>query len=242
MALSLEYDEARVIADYFSQHPRNGTMIDVGAHFGTSFRDYLKQGWRVVAFEPDSTKHDKLRGYQPNPLFTFLCDAVADQPRGAMQFYTSPESTGIASLVAFRASHTPSQMVAVTTLAARLRELQIHSIDYLKIDTEGYDLQVLRGHDWSIQPELIMCEFDEIKTRPQGFGFRAIGDLLVSHAYVAYCSQWAPLVRYGSGHAWHSIRRYPCDLHHPDAWGNFIAIRRDNAHENTLEALIAPHL
>jgi FkbM family methyltransferase len=242
MALTLQYDEARVIADYFAQHPRTGTMIDVGAHFGTSFRQYLNQGWRVVAFEPDSTKHEKLRPYQSNPLFTFFPEALADQPREDVQFYTSPESTGIASLVAFRSSHTPAEKVAVTTLSLRLHALQISSIDYLKIDTEGYDLQVLRGHDWSIQPELIMCEFDEIKTRPQGFGYRKIGDLLLSHDYAVYCSQWAPLVRYGSGHAWHSIRRYPCDLHHADAWGNFIAIHRENAHEKTLKDLIAPHL
>lgn len=215
-------------------------MIDVGAQFGTSFRPYLNQGWRIVAFEPDSTKLPKLEQYLSNPKLSFFRKAVGDKPVESVQFYTSPESTGISSLVPFRDSHAPSETVEVTTLAIELPKLGVTSIDYLKIDTEGYDLSVLRGHDWSVRPEVIMAEFDELKTRPIGHDYRAIGDLLLANGYDAYVSQWAPLVRYGSGHAWHSLAQYPCDLHHPDAWGNFIAVRSD-AHVQTMEELIAPH-
>ncbi|MBC7784852.1 MAG: FkbM family methyltransferase, partial [Burkholderiales bacterium] len=249
MALSLQYDEAKVVFDYFARHPREprraignaGVMVDVGAHFGTSLRPYLAQGWRVIAFEPDSTKLPKLQPYFASPNLTFFRAAVGDQATEAVQFYTSPESTGIASLVPFRESHTPSETVAITTLSIELPKLGIATIDYLKIDTEGYDLQVLRGHDWSVRPEVIMCEFDEIKTRPQGFTYRALGDLLLAHDYQVYCSQWAPLLRYGSGHAWHSVLRYPCELHHADAWGNFIAVH-SYSHVATMESLIAPHM
>ncbi len=216
-------------------------MIDVGAHFGTSFRSYLQQGWRIVAFEPDSTKLPKLQPYLNHPNLTFYQAAVGDQAGGKVQFYTSAESTGIASLVPFRESHTPSEMVDRTTLAVELSKLKIDKIDYLKIDTEGYDLHVLKGHDWRVLPEVIMTEFDEIKTRPQNFSFKEIGDLLVSQGYEVWCSEWAPLVKYGSGHAWSSIKKYPCELNHADGWGNFIAIRSD-AHVETMESLIAPHL
>lgn len=241
MALSLQYDEAKIIADYFARHSRQGVMIDVGAHFGTSFKAYLRQGWRVFAYEPDSTKHEKLQPFLSDPRFMFSRAAVADEVKDGVQFFTSPESTGIASLVAFRESHSPSETVSTTTLSVEVQQHGIQELDYLKIDTEGYDLHVLKGHDWSVRPEVIMTEFDEIKTRQQGFGHRAIGDLLLAHGYVVYCSQWAPLVKYGSGHSWHSISEYPCDLHHPDAWGNFIAIREDASVE-TMANLVKPHL
>ncbi|MGC4032098.1 MAG: FkbM family methyltransferase [Tepidisphaeraceae bacterium] len=240
MALSLQYDEARLIQDYFAKHPRTGTMIDVGAQFGTSFRPYLNLGWRCVAFEPDSTKFDKLRTYTANPLLTFRPCAVGDKHADDVQFFTSAESTGIASLVPFRQSHTPAEKVAVTTLASELKDAGIRAVDYLKIDTEGYDLQVLRGHDWTVRPEVIMCEMDEVKTRHLGHDFRALGDLLVAHGYVVWLSQWAPLLRYGSGHTWHSITPYPCPLHHPDAWGNFVAVRQD-AFVESMTNLITPH-
>lgn len=240
MALSLQYDEASLIRDYFAARPRQGTMIDVGAQFGTSFRSYLDLGWRVVAYEPDATKRDKLERYAGRPGYTFRPVAVGDQPADAVQFFTSPESTGIASLVPFRTSHTPAEKVEVTTLAAELTALNIRAIDYLKVDTEGYDLPVVRGHDWAVRPEVVMCEMDEVKTRCLGHDFRSLGDLLVSHGYAVWLSQWAPLVRYGSGHTWHSVSPYPCDLHHADAWGNFIAVRQDAGVE-TMHDLIAPH-
>jgi len=241
MALSLQYDEAKLIRDYFARHPRIGTLIDVGAHFGTSFRQYLNEGWRVLAFEPDSTKFEKLRPYQGQPKFELVTAAVGDSAETSVQFYTSPESTGIASLVPFRESHVPAEQVKQTTLATELKTRGIDKIDFLKIDTEGYDLLVLRGHDWSIRPEVILTEFDEVKTRHLGTSYRDIGDLLRQNSYVVFCSQWAPLVRYGSGHAWHSIAKYPCELHHADAWGNFVAVRADT-NVQTMRDLVAPHL
>lgn len=241
MALSLQYDEARLIQDYFVRHPRTeGTMIDVGAQFGTSFRPYLNLGWQCVAFEPDSTKFEKLEKYKSNPLLTFFPHAVGDSAAEGVQFFTSPESTGIATLAPFRESHVPSEKVRVVRLGDVLSELSIDTIDYLKIDTEGYDLAVLRGHDWAKKPEVIMCEMDEVKTRPIGHNFQTLGDLLVGHGYAVWLSQWAPLVQYGSGHTWHSIAPYPCQLHHPDAWGNFVAVRKD-AFVESMSELIRPH-
>lgn len=240
MALSLQYDEASLIHDYFARHPRPGTMIDVGAQFGTSFRPYLSLGWRVLAFEPDATKFAKLSQYTDRPGFTLRTVAVGESAAEGVQFFTSPESTGIASLVPFRDSHAPAEKVAVTTLASELKAAGIREIDYLKVDTEGYDLRVVRGHDWGIRPEVVMCEMDEVKTRHLGHDYRALGDLLVANGYVVWLSQWAPLVRYGSGHTWHAITPYPCPLHHPDAWGNFVAVRSD-ANVETMKSLIAPH-
>lgn len=227
--------------DYFARRPRVGVMIDVGAQFGTSFKPYLKLGWRVVAFEPDSTKLDKLRVWLAHPQMTFYRAAVGEVAREGVQFYTSNESNGISSLVPFRASHSPSEKVDVMTLATVLHKLGIDKIDYLKIDTEGYDLAVLKGHNWSILPEVVMCEFDEIKTRPLGHTYQTIADLLVLRGYEVWCSQWAPLVKYGSGHAWHSFAKYPNALHHPDAWGNFVAVRGGEG-AKVMEELIAPHL
>ena len=241
MALSLQYDEAGLILDYFAARPRVGVMVDVGAQFGTSFRPYLDRGWRVLAFEPEAAKRAKLERYSDRPGFTFRPVAVGETPAEDVQFFISPESSGISSLVPFRFTHEPAEKVRVTTLSAELAALSIRAVDYLKIDTEGYDLSVLRGHDWTVPPEVVMCEMDEVKTRHLGHDYRALGDLLVDHGYVVWLSQWAPLVRYGSGHTWHSITPYPCELHHADAWGNFVAVRPDAGVE-TMRELIAQHV
>jgi len=244
MPLSLKYDEASIIRDYFADRlspGSNGMMVDVGAHFGTSFRAYLTAGWRVLAFEPDSTKFAKLAPYEQHARFELMKAAVSDAPREAMPFYTSSESTGIASLLAFRKSHTLADSVQVVSLRDVLAERQIRKIDFLKIDTEGYDLQVLRGHDWSIRPEVILTEFDEVKTRHLGHHYDALVDLLVGKDYTVYLSEWFPLERYGANHQWRCISQYPASLHHVDAWGNFIAIRND-AQVKRIADIIAPAL
>lgn len=241
MALSLEYDEAKLIAEYFAAHWRVGFMVDVGAQFGTSFRDYLRRDWRVLAFEPDALKFPQLARYESSPFLTLVKKAVGDRPSDGMPFFTSPESTGISSIVPFRDSHVPAGAVPVVTLTDELAIMGGRHVDYLKIDTEGYDLAVLCGFPWDRgRPEVILAEFDEIKTRRLGHTFRAIGDLIIRHGYDVYCSQWHPIVRYGGGYGWHSIVRYPCDLFHADAWGNFIAVRSDASTE-TMARLVGAH-
>lgn len=251
MALSLQYDEASVIREYFAPRLAGyaGMMVDVGAHFGTSFRNYLSAGWRVIAFEPDSTKFAKLAPYEGKPGFELLKVAVSDASIDAMPFYTSTESTGIASLLAFRESHSLADQVRVVTLKDILQQRQIKQIDFLKIDTEGYDLQVLRGHDWSIRPEVILTEFDEVKTRHLGHHMNAIADLIAARDYEIYVSEWFPLERYGANHQWRCISSYSSQfhpqLHHEDAWGNLIAIRKDEqnvAARDRMRDIIAPHL
>lgn len=240
MALSPQYDESKLIEAYFTVRPRTGVMVDVGAHFGSSFKPFLRQGWRVVAIEPDSTKSAKLATIV-DPNFTLLKKAASDAPAEAAQFFTSPESTGIASLLPFRDSHEPSEKVPVTTLAAELGTLGIRSIDYLKVDTEGYDLSVLRGHDWAVRPEIILCEFDELKTRSLGHDYRVLGDLLLTEGYAVWMSQWNPIVRYGGTHTWRAITPYPTPIQHPDGWGNFIAATPGTA-AGVMAEIIGPHL
>jgi FkbM family methyltransferase len=244
MALSFEYDEAKLIFKYFAARPRDaGVVVDVGAQFGTSFRPYLNIGWRALAFEPDSTKWPTLQKYISNPLLTISNKAVSDIVKNDVQFFTSSESNGISSLLAFRDSHVPSEKVTQTTLRIELAAANITQIDYLKIDTEGYDYLVLQGHDWRILPEVIMCEFDEVKTRHIGKTHHDLGQLLLSRGYTVWCSAWQPLVKYGSGHTWHSMTPYQDTshtLHHPDVWGNFIAVRP--AGVKTMCTLIEPHV
>lgn len=245
MALSLQYDEAAVIRAYFADRLKgsinDAVMIDVGADFGTSLRAYRHAGWRVVAFEPDSRKFAKLSQFEGKPGFELLKLAVGDQPAASIPFFTSPESTGISSLLAFRDSHTVQANVPVVTLRQVLSDRGIRKIDFLKIDTEGYDLAVLRGHDWTIRPEVILTEFDEVKTRHLGHHFDALADLLILQSYTVFLSEWFPLERYGANHRWRSVAAYPCGLAHNDAWGNFIAVRND-ANVARMSDLLGPHV
>ncbi|HQY88900.1 MAG TPA: FkbM family methyltransferase [Tepidisphaeraceae bacterium] len=226
-----QFDESALILELIGQQPA-GVMVDVGAHFGSTLKPYLQRGWRVIAAEPDSSKWEKLTalgaGQKFSQNFSLHRDAIGEHDQSSAEFYTSRESTGIASLIPFRESHERSASVRVKSLRSILREESVSQVDFLKVDTEGMDYAVLKGFPFEkMQPKIILTEFDELKTTGRGHDFRSLGDLLVSLNYTVFLSEWFPIVRYGGNHQWRSIRRYPCSLSDPKAWGNFIAVRED---------------
>lgn len=207
--------------------PIPGQMVDVGAHVGNSMRAFAHAGWRVLAFEPDPDNRQALAQATARlPTVTVDPRAVGDQAAEARAFYTSAESSGASSLLAFTTSHTPSDTVQVTTLRAALQEHDIHEVDFLKIDAEGFDLMALRGFPWErMRPAAVLCEFEDRKTQHLGYTVHDLAAFLLDQGYTLLVSEWHPTLRYGIEHDWRALKRYPCSLDDPDAWGNLIALR-----------------
>ncbi len=203
------------------------TMLDVGAHRGSSAEPFVKKGWRVVAFEPDGNNRSALTKKFSN------CEQVQIDPRAVGKhasskaaFYTSKESDGISGLIPFHSTHETTTTVEVTSLHDVVESYGLSRIDFLKIDVEGYDFPVIQGIPWEkIRPEIIVCEFEDSKTQHLGHSWRDIAEFLVGKGYAVYVSEWYPVIRYGIQHQWRSLRLYPCDLADPQAWGNLVAFR-----------------
>ena len=232
-------DESAVLEKFFRADTKRGVMLDVGAHFGGTSKPFIDMGWKVVAFEPDKKKHRVLRELaQSHRNFKLQTCAVGSEPQEDVQFFTSEESTGIASLVPFRESHTGASLVAVRTLRDVLEGMSIDRVDYLKIDAEGYDLRVIQGFPFErMTPRVILCEFEDAKTNQIGYSTDDLGKALIDLGYSVYMSEWYPIVRYGITHRWRSLRKYPCALTDPAGWGNFIAVRPGEDERNLRKIL-----
>jgi FkbM family methyltransferase len=220
-------DESALIAMLLAGQTNTGVMIDVGAMHGSALSPFCRLGWRVFAFEPDPTNRKELEiRFGHNPNLTIDGRAVADRIAENMPFYSSAESPGISSLQPFHKSHEETCTVSTTTIADFVREKDLHHIDYLKIDAESYDLFILKGVPWdSIKPNVIMCEFEDSKTRPLGYTMHDMAHYLTERGYKVLVSEWHPVIRYGIRHDWHRLVPYPCELDNPDATGNLIAFR-----------------
>jgi FkbM family methyltransferase len=217
-----------------------GLMIDVGAHHGSSLAPFAKSGWRVFAFEPDLENRDVLtRKFEAHPLVHVDPRAVSNQPALNVTFYISDQSSGISSLKPFHKSHHESLKVDVITLAGFFVEQQLHEekIDFLKIDTEGFDYFVLQGFPWDqVSPGLILCEFENAKTEPLGYSTTDLVEYLRAKSYNLIISEWYPILTYGSPHCWRRFALYPCELLDPEAWGNIIAVRDPEIFSNIAKA------
>jgi FkbM family methyltransferase len=218
----------------------SGVMLDVGAHRGESSEIFADFGWRVYCFEPnpDNWHHVEARVTGRYRSARLIKAAVGEFSEKDRIFYTSAESSGISSLHSFHESHSEAFSVDVVSLRDYCAENELFRVDFLKIDTEGFDLFVLRGVDWSaISPKVIVCEFEDSKTVSLGYTYHDMARFLVGLGYRVIVSEWEPVVRYGAKHTWSRYSDYPSELLHADGWGNLIAVKERSIEERVLREI-----
>jgi FkbM family methyltransferase len=177
----------------------------------------------VHAFEPDPANRTRLQAsFRDFPNVTIVPKGVSDTS-GTVPLFSSDESTGISSLARFTDRHSFVATVETITLGEYMASAGVHSVDFMKIDVEGFELPVLRGYDWAIKPSMIVLEFEDFKTVPLGYAWTDLADELVARGYEVLVSEWFPIEHYGRGHQWRRFARYPTELQDPAAWGNLIA-------------------
>lgn len=220
-------DEIDLVHRLLQDGPRGRVMVDVGGHHGRALEPFALDHWVVHAFEPDAVNRRELERRWGGWPDVWIDDrALSDREAASAAFYRSPVSDGISSLHPFHASHATGHAVSVTTLAACAVEKGLGRIDFLKVDAEGHDLNVLKGVPWDrIQPGVVVCEFDEGKGRALFQGYEALSEFLVGHGYLIVVSEWEPIVEYGLSHRWRRYVQYPAALADRAAWGNLIAVR-----------------
>jgi FkbM family methyltransferase len=152
-------NESRLVWDFFKQSP-HGIFVEVGANHPVNENQtwFLEQqGWSGVLVEP-------------NPdLFKLLCE---QRPRSrAIQAAIGAEAGEVDLLLGVDDLHstlTPllgdplsgkTVRVKLRTLNSILEETQTTRIDFLSIDVEGMELQVLQGLDFKkYKPALVLLE------------------------------------------------------------------------------------
>ena len=198
-------------------------MLDVGAHYGSSLAPFAEDGWEVYAFEPDPANRVYLESaFAANSNVTIVPAAVSDAA-GEMSLFTSTLSTGISSLAPFTTTHEATTRVPVITLRDFMTDTGITAVDFMKIDVEGFERNVLEGFDWTILPRVIMLEFEDSKTIPLGYSWTDLASILEAQGYQVLVSEWLPIARYGGAHEWRRLARYPTALADARGWGNLLA-------------------
>jgi FkbM family methyltransferase len=152
----------------------SGFYVDVGAHHPKRFSNtflFYQMGWRGINIEPSPGLGECFNRIRPRDINLEI--GVGETP-GVLTYFMFNDpalNTFDELLMREREALTEYSVVATRDVAVerletifeeRLPENQ--TIDFMSIDVEGFDLQVLRSNDWNrFRPEFILVEALEFR-------------------------------------------------------------------------------
>jgi FkbM family methyltransferase len=153
--------ETRLVAAFFGD--RKGFFVEVGANdpHARSQTWHLEQaGWTGLLIEPQPDLADQLRAKRSAKVFAVACSSPDNAGRTLPLHVAGPLSSLDRTRMAPGARPQAVIDVPIRTLDSVLEEAGApERFDFLSIDVEGHEIEVLRGFDiarW--QPRLILLE------------------------------------------------------------------------------------
>lgn len=195
-----------LILDFFLKNKKDGFYIDIGAYHPIKLSNtykFYKRGWRGVNIEPNHNKFhlfEKQRSEDRNlnigigpdnqqkKFYIFDADTLCTFSEKDAQNY---QKMGHAVV--------ETKEVSLMPLCEVMRQYaENKTIDFISIDVEGYDLEVLKTNDWdSYRPRFIVLETVEYskevfgnKLNPlydvymEGIHYKKVADTYVNTIYV----------------------------------------------------------
>ena len=183
------YGEEWIIRDFFND-ARDGVFVDVGAnHYQRESNSYYletQRGWRGVAIEPQTKFAADYATYRPKTIFVPLF--VSDKSDHDVTMYVPGNDLIASSNKAFveheGGDDAKEVQVKTATLDDILKRHAIEQIDFLSIDVELHEPEVLQGFSiGQFKPRLVAVE-SHAPVRQQILDYFAAHDYAVLGKYL----------------------------------------------------------
>lgn len=167
-AFCAQYGEDIILSKLFSK-TKSGYAVEVGAfdgRAGSNSAYFDDIGWKCVLVEPNPALARRIRELRPN-AHLYECAAGAHEggeailhiPQGAETLASVSEESTQMSRMLQSASAFTTVTVMETTLDHILSDAGARHVDFITIDVEGHELEVLRGFSlgrW--KPRVVIIE------------------------------------------------------------------------------------
>ncbi len=149
---------------YFKNKP-TGFFCDVGSFHPKQYSNtylFYQKGWRGINIDPRPGSKEIFDQARPHDINLEL--GIADQPGGKLVYsmYSNPVYNSFSSEAVEEVEKIGEVLVEIQSLEYVFDTYlpKGMSIDFLSIDVEGFDLEVLKSNNWSrYSPEVVIVEF-----------------------------------------------------------------------------------
>jgi FkbM family methyltransferase len=203
--------EQQLVRSFFDGAP--GFFVEVGANdpHARSQTFHLEQaGWNGILIEPQPDLAEKLQTRRTATVFAVACSGPENAGKMLTLHVAGPLSSLDRDRMAPGAVPERTIDVPIRTLDSILAESAVRpGFDFLSIDVEGHEIEVLHGFDaahW--RPRLILLE-DHVETLAKHRALRAMGYRLIRRFENNgwYVPKDAPQRR-ASSDVWEIVRKY----------------------------------
>lgn len=219
------------------QHPeffKRGDVLDVGANIGYTacvFAQAVSKGSRVYAFEPDSVTFETLKKVLTwkgaGGAVCAIASAVGRE-EGKLRFWHNESHSADHRVVTNDFEERSTQAlkiveIAVTSVDAFVEARQLPAVSFIKIDVQGFELEVCRGMEATLNrfPEMGVCfEYSPQSMKELGFDADELLEFFLSRDYRLYLLDRSGLTPARGPAAIHSFAE-------GDSYADVLAIRRD---------------
>ena len=175
MKESYEASNIQKVIDIVKQKKNTKLAIDCGAHIGVWSKKLAQHFDQVKSFEPVPRHYEcfrhNLRDFDNVELYT---DALGAKGASAVDMKLCLYNTGRSSMESMRVKRkitTREEMIKVDVIT--LDMLMIKDIDFIKIDVEGFEQQLLHGARNTLEhnsPIIYMEDFKRANNNPDNAG------------------------------------------------------------------------
>lgn len=166
-------EDLDVFVDFFREKKlERGVFVEIGAGNGIEFSNthFFEKclQWTGVLVEPNPSFEPLLRSVREN---SYIASCVAGKEAGEASFAIHPDlwaqshrtDVNSAELQERLGKNSEMEIVTVPTrpLGDILAEANVSYVDFMSIDVEGSELEVLEGMDWEIPVHVIVIECQE---------------------------------------------------------------------------------
>jgi len=159
--------EDMILQRVFGQR-REGFFVDVGAHHPFRYSNtylFYKKGWRGINIDATPGSMRGFKKYRPADI---NLEVAVSQTPGEFFFYLFDDSAynTFDADVAEKAQLAGARLLEKVNIASRpLKDIlnehltENEKIEFLSVDVEGFDLEVLKSNDWiRYKPEYVLVE------------------------------------------------------------------------------------